>query len=301
MSQLSSHEFSSIGQVDVNPTTNEHFVGPFYPSSDAIDEGETSSKPKCGPYQSTHVHFQSAIGAHQVDSATSTTVILALHLLRTFAGTRLPDPTFGAPFFLPHPDFGYQNILVDAEGNVTGIIDWDDVSVGPRQSAFARYPSWITRDWDPMVYGYREAAHSESDEADANDLSREAQKEVRQKRSRASETMEAFEIAISSSHTRAAILDKFTDYVYGGNGDDEVEWLSFITLSRRLSTGGWLRDTVGEKKSLEGGEGQPAEDVGGIGDEENIGDRDEMSSSRPGDPKFSWVFRLCQDKFYSGP
>jgi hypothetical protein len=93
----------------------------------------------------------------QLDAASSTSVMSHLQLLRTFAGM-IPDPAFdGAPFFLSHPDFGYQNILVDAEGNVTGIIDWDDVTVGPRQSAFARYPSWITRDWDPLMYSYREA------------------------------------------------------------------------------------------------------------------------------------------------
>ena len=25
---------------------------------------------------------------------------------------------------------------------------------GLRQGGYAKYPSWITRDWDPLVYGY---------------------------------------------------------------------------------------------------------------------------------------------------
>lgn len=154
MSQLSAHEFSSMGQLDLDPQTHEHFVGPFYPSHDALSEGETSPDPTNGPYHSTHVYLLEMIGS-QIDAATSINAIAELQLLRTFAGM-LPIPSFdGAPFYLSHPDFGYQNILVDADGNVTGMIDWDDLTVGPRQSAFARYPSWITRDWDPIMYGYR--------------------------------------------------------------------------------------------------------------------------------------------------
>jgi hypothetical protein len=154
MSQLSTHEFSSISQLDIDPRTHAHCVGPFYPDLGTISEGETCPEPIYGPYQSTHVYLQDQI-ADELEKETRTTVISELQLLRTFAGM-IPDSTFdGAPFFLSHPDFGYQNILVDAEGNVTGIIDWDDVTIGPRQSAFARYPSWITRDWDPLMYCYR--------------------------------------------------------------------------------------------------------------------------------------------------
>ncbi|KAJ6577301.1 kinase-like domain-containing protein [Mycena capillaripes] len=267
MSQLSAHGFSSIGQLDIDPTTHAYFVGPFYPSSNAISEGETLPEPTCGPYQSTHVYLQSLI-AQKVNAAERTTALAELHLLRAFAGM-LPDAAFdGAPFFLSHPDFGYQNILVDAEGNVTGIIDWDDVSVDSRQSAFARYPSWITRDWDPMMYAYRESGDG--------DLSREAQLEDSPETlarfreeylavfthlnadhgrlTRYSHLVEALEIAIYHSFTRANILNKLTEYVYGGNGDEQTEFLSFVELSRRLSMGGWLRDMVGEGKLVAGGE-----------------------------------------------
>ncbi|KAJ7102585.1 kinase-like domain-containing protein [Mycena belliarum] len=270
MSQLSAHEFPSIGQLNFDETHGVHFIGPFYPSSDSISDGETSPESICGPYQSTHVCLLSKI-ARQVDAAQGTTVISELHLLRTFAGM-LPDPALdGAPFFLSHPDFGYQNILVDAEGNVTGIIDWDDAVVGPRQSAFARYPSWITRDWDPLMYTYRDSSQG----GDAGDLSREAQEEDSPETlarfreeylaaftrldprhaelTRYSHLAEALEIAIQLPFTRADILSKFTEYVYSGNDDEEMDYMSFNSLSRRLSLGSWLRDTVGEDKLVKGG------------------------------------------------
>lgn len=52
------------------------------------------------------------------------------------------------------PDLDSQNVLVDEEGNVTGIIDWDHVQTLPRCVGYCRFPSWITRDWDPLMYGW---------------------------------------------------------------------------------------------------------------------------------------------------
>ena len=59
-------------------------------------------------------------------------------------------------FSLRHPDFNYQNIFTNDASDITGLIDWDGVQTLPRALGFARYPSWITRDWDPVKYGYGE-------------------------------------------------------------------------------------------------------------------------------------------------
>ncbi|KAF8196682.1 hypothetical protein K438DRAFT_1967697 [Mycena galopus ATCC 62051] len=126
LSQLSSHEFSSIGQLDIDPT-HAHFVGHFIrPQTPSVKaKRRQSSALSCGPYQSMHIYLNSMIKL-KLDAATSMTDISNLQLLRTFAGM-LPHPTFdGAPFFLSHPGCNYQNILVDA--------------------AFARYSLWITRE-----------------------------------------------------------------------------------------------------------------------------------------------------------
>lgn len=74
-------------------------------------------------------------------------------------------------FALNFADFNYQNILVDSEYRITGFIDWDGVGTESVSAGCARYPSWITRDWDPSMYGYDEntpvddnPAHEESPE-----------------------------------------------------------------------------------------------------------------------------------------
>lgn len=67
----------------------------------------------------------------------------------------LPD------FVLCPPDFDSQNILVDEEGTITGLIDWDLTHTMPRFMGYARYPGWIMRDWDPLMYGWQKMADSE--------------------------------------------------------------------------------------------------------------------------------------------
>ena len=61
------------------------------------------------------------------------------------------------PFVLSHPDFDIQNVLVSKEdGRLRGLIDWDGIAVVPRYLGNARYPSWLTRDWDPAKYSFPE-------------------------------------------------------------------------------------------------------------------------------------------------
>jgi hypothetical protein len=55
-------------------------------------------------------------------------------------------------FVLALPDFDYQNILVDDEGNITGLLDWDEVSTVPRYTGFTSSPLWITRDYTDSRY-----------------------------------------------------------------------------------------------------------------------------------------------------
>lgn len=54
-------------------------------------------------------------------------------------------------FVLTHPDYDVQTFLFDKEGSLTGIIDWDGIITYPRIPGYARYPGWITRNWDPHV------------------------------------------------------------------------------------------------------------------------------------------------------
>ncbi|KAG8531203.1 uncharacterized protein KY384_004561 [Bacidia gigantensis] len=77
----------------------------------------------------------------------------ALHQLERLAIDSIPDSIDKAGFALGHGDYNSHNILVNDDGDVTGIIDWN-ASVMPRAFGCARYPIWLTPDWDPVKYGW---------------------------------------------------------------------------------------------------------------------------------------------------
>ena len=52
-------------------------------------------------------------------------------------------------FTIHHNDLDLQNILVDEEGNVTGIIDWDKAFAAPRCIGAAAVPIFLRSDWYP--------------------------------------------------------------------------------------------------------------------------------------------------------
>ncbi|KAL2889088.1 hypothetical protein HOO65_030589 [Ceratocystis lukuohia] len=69
----------------------------------------------------------------------------------------IPEPDEAASFVLTHPDFDIQNFIVSNDGELQAIIDWDGVAAMPRTLGNERYPGWLTRDWDPNMYGYKES------------------------------------------------------------------------------------------------------------------------------------------------
>jgi hypothetical protein len=85
-----------------------------------------------------------AIGVHEL-----------LRMMIRFLPPSLTEPTsLSESFVLAHPDLDVQNVLVTEDGTLAALIDWDNVHTVPRCIGYSRYPSWITRDWDPNRYGY---------------------------------------------------------------------------------------------------------------------------------------------------
>lgn len=75
-----------------------------------------------------------------------------LRLFFDWIPAQLYDNNLG--FVLAHPDFDIQNMIVTEEGKLCGLIDWDGVIATPRCVGCESYPSWLTRDWDPVMYRY---------------------------------------------------------------------------------------------------------------------------------------------------
>lgn len=50
-------------------------------------------------------------------------------------------------FVIKPPDFDWQNILVDDNGNIIGLLDWDGVCTVPRFQGFAPTPKFLQQDY----------------------------------------------------------------------------------------------------------------------------------------------------------
>jgi len=105
-----------------------------------------------GPFHNTREFFTRAItGDHDI----SLFLVGQERLLRLFidCAASFFSANDGS-FVLTHPDFDIQNFIVSTEGELLGIIDWDGVCAWPKCLGSKRYPGWLTRDWDPGMYGY---------------------------------------------------------------------------------------------------------------------------------------------------
>ncbi|KAE8383339.1 hypothetical protein BDV26DRAFT_277286 [Aspergillus bertholletiae] len=107
-----------------------------------------------GPFSRTKEYYTALLDRrHEPDTTFERGV---LGLLQLFVGW-IPEPSDGQDaFVLAHPDLDVQNVLVSRDGSLQAIIDWDGVGTVPRSVGNKRYPSWLTRDWDPATYCWTE-------------------------------------------------------------------------------------------------------------------------------------------------
>lgn len=74
--------------------------------------------------------------------------------LRKILGIVFTQPVFKPhrqpeTFILRHDDLELQNIMVDEDGNVNGIIEWDGAYAAPRCTDTAAIPKFLRKDWMP--------------------------------------------------------------------------------------------------------------------------------------------------------
>lgn len=76
-----------------------------------------------------------------------------LRVLRTIVelnptATRRPTQAAAEEFVLCPPDFDWQNVMIDDDCNVTGLLDWDYCYTQPSYLGWVSPPLFLQRDWD---------------------------------------------------------------------------------------------------------------------------------------------------------
>lgn len=149
MAQLATlPSFDNIGCIQEDPgTPGKYMVGPVC-HRDVMVEKEDPRVEATGPFDTAAEYL--AMHTNVPDGGWGTSWTMATGRLLPVLVTYLPQDD--GWFVLELPGFDSSNILVDASGRVTGITDCDLAQTVPGYVGYARYPGWITRDWDPVWY-----------------------------------------------------------------------------------------------------------------------------------------------------
>lgn len=164
MAQLQSLKFDWIGSLQLNDQAEENSlgIGSCYewnlPSRHAELQGQDPDIKEFGPFRTTNDYLDYLHDSQERDPHPMAVGCREL-LTRMIASLPLSvekphDGGNDETFVLTAPDFDSQNFMVDEQGNLTGIIDWDHVQTMPLFLGYCRYPEWITRDCDPLFYSY---------------------------------------------------------------------------------------------------------------------------------------------------
>ncbi|KAI5840870.1 hypothetical protein DFP73DRAFT_633757 [Morchella snyderi] len=119
-----------------------------------VDTGTGAVFKNIGPFTSSQEYITALLDAQPPpdDSYSAGMQNLLRMIIRNLPLSR---PMAGNERFeLSHPNFSGQNFLASEDGTLTAIIDWDDVHTVPAWIGCCAYPAWLTRDWDPLMYGY---------------------------------------------------------------------------------------------------------------------------------------------------
>jgi hypothetical protein len=141
-------------------------------------------------------------------------------------------------FVISLPDFDSQNIMVDDEGDVTGIMDWDLVQTVPRFLGYCRYPEWITGDWDPTQYEYLQHNNCERENSPEELKKYRKWYEIEMKKclrgrdarfTRKSHIYEAVAIAATSDDSRLEVVKKILERIFKAvEGFDSLKFIEEV-------------------------------------------------------------------------
>jgi hypothetical protein len=154
MARLSNSSFDKIGSI-MGSEGEQAVIGPCFDWKESDDGsiGVTVS----GPFDTTSAYLQEHAILASGDSIWGKAKTRIMRVVQDCLASITTEPGFA----LTLPDFDSQNIMVDDHGTVTRFIDLDLIQTMPRFIGFCRYPGWITRDWDPLLYGWPKMADSE--------------------------------------------------------------------------------------------------------------------------------------------
>ncbi|KAJ4309668.1 hypothetical protein N0V94_008818 [Neodidymelliopsis sp. IMI 364377] len=150
MTEIQQISFDKIGMPLFSEDGNT--AGPSYHWGDKEDVDEATERPA---FETTQAYVQTSLTESFTvnPNAEKNRKFFMYTGIRKFLDIIFSQSVFNSSepesFTIHHNDLDLQNILVDEEGNVTGIIDWDKSFAAPRCMGAAAVPLFLRSDWFP--------------------------------------------------------------------------------------------------------------------------------------------------------
>lgn len=151
--ELGTFKFDKIGSLRESQTEPGTFeVAPLYDFYTTYPLARGQTQQNRGPFSSTSEYFNALSDLNIRDALTNYSPkleqgppvdqeIARFHLIKKMIPAFTENPSNDGPFYLQHLDLTSENILVDEECNITGVLDFNGF-IGPLPN-LARYPELI--------------------------------------------------------------------------------------------------------------------------------------------------------------
>ena len=147
--------FDAKGNVAGVGSSNVVDLETQYAKMRSKDYDNTMTFCQHGPFVDPTSYLPSLLDAREKKGERCEVEEGAYKLLRLFIEWSVTrGKTEEKPFVLAHADLDYQNILVNNDGSLAGIIDWDGVAAVPRYIGCQSFPKFLTQDYEPANYAY---------------------------------------------------------------------------------------------------------------------------------------------------
>lgn len=270
MSQLQRFHFDKIGSLQFEGDTSRGTasIGPCY----SYDQPNFIDNPsqeyylkvddQSGPFDTSRSNYESRLEDSSItnDKPCPTGLTKLASLTIPYLPSSISESSAKPDretFVLALPDFDSQNVMVNERGELTGFIDWDLVQTQPRFVGYTIFPSWITRDWDPIMYGPDVTEENTPEELEQyrrrySSKMRELLKEQGDSRfTYKAHLYEAVDIACGSMICRQDILKKIIDSVMNFDPEDYRDgWDLIEDLGRDEPDPDELRELEAQLKKL---------------------------------------------------
>ncbi|KAI5777614.1 hypothetical protein EDC01DRAFT_732287 [Geopyxis carbonaria] len=168
-----------------------------------------------GPFNTAYEYLLAALPDPNLMPFPFSPLNRGLNIILRWIIDSIPEHLLDSPCgtVLTHADIDASKILVDAECNITAVMDWEGAYYAPLVLGYTRPPTWLTFDWNPLA---RPACPSDSHTAVRRYRSHYSNCFPPDPRKEVSHIIEALLVASQYPEAHVPVIQRCLELAFGG-------------------------------------------------------------------------------------